>query len=59
VFYFGTDNQVAIVFGDGGSQIVEPDLTACAGQDLKSLDVTADEGSKVGLYVHSRYTLRL
>ena len=36
-------DQVAIVFGDGGSQIVEPDLTACAGEELKSVDVTADE----------------
>src|ERR1700678_2296968 len=34
-------DQVAIVFGDGRSEIVEPDLTAGAGEELKSVDVTA------------------
>jgi hypothetical protein len=36
-------DQVAIVFGDSSSQIVEPDLTAGAGEELKSVDVTAGE----------------
>ena len=52
-------DQVAIVFGDSSSQIVEPDLTAGAGEELKSVDVTAGESLESLAMVNSRYILRL
>ena len=37
-------HEVAIVFGDGGGEIVVPDLAAHTAEGLEGMDVTADEG---------------
>jgi hypothetical protein len=37
-------DEIAIVFGDGGGQIVKPDLAACSGEELKSVNMAAGKG---------------
>ena len=39
-------HQVAIVFGDGGGEIVEPDLARDAAHESESVDMTTHEGLK-------------
>ena len=37
-------DEIAIVFGDGSGEIIEPDFAARAREELKGMNVTAGKG---------------
>jgi hypothetical protein len=48
-------DEIAIVLSDGGREIIEPDLAARTGEELKSVNVATGEGFK-GLAVRELQT---